>query len=68
MRGEREAVRADLVGDIAVGGHAVAADDHGVDRAARDQPGSGAVDDQLVRDVEAGELICRQARSLEQGA
>ena len=42
-------VGADLVGDVAVGGDAVAADDHGVDLAAADQPGRGAVDDQLVR-------------------
>ena len=41
-RGQRQRVRADLVGDVAVGGHAVAADDHGVDLAAGDQPGRGA--------------------------
>ena len=40
--GEREAVRADLVGDVSVGRHAVAADDHRVDRAAGDQPGRRA--------------------------
>ena len=68
MRGERQPVRADLVRDVAVGSHAVAADDHRVDCAGRDQPGRGAVDDQLVPDVQASELVHRQPSSLQQWA
>ena len=49
-RGERQRVRADLIGDVAVRRDAVTADDHGSDRSAGDQAGRGRVDDQLVRD------------------
>ena len=46
VRGEREPVGADLVGDVAVGGHAVEAGDDRVDlRRVRIRPGRGGVDD-----------------------
>ena len=67
MRGQRQAVGADLVGHVAVGRHPVAADDHGVDRPGRDQPGRGRVDHQLVRDPHAGQLVDGQAGALEEG-
>ena len=66
VRGQRQAVGADLVGHVAVGRHPVAADDHGVDRAGRDQPGRGRVDHQLVRDAQAGQLVDGQAGALEE--
>ena len=65
-RGEREAVRADLVGHVAVGGDAVAADDHGVELAAGDQPRRGGVDRELVRDPELAQLVHGQPGTLEQ--
>ena len=48
--GQRQAVGADFVRDVAVGGDPVTADDHGVELAAGDQPSGGGVDRQLVRD------------------
>ena len=65
-RGEREAVGPDLVGDVAVGRDAVGPGDHGVGLAAADQPGGGAVDDELVRHAGARELPRRQPRALQQ--
>ena len=47
-RRQRERVRADLVGHVAVGRDPIAADDHRADLSAGDQPGGGGVDDQLV--------------------
>ena len=64
--GEREPVRSDLVGDVAVGRHAVAPDDHGVDGSPRDQPGGGAIDDQLVWYPELGQLVGGEPRPLEE--
>ena len=51
-RGQREPVGADLVRDVAVGGHAVEAGDDGVRRAGAQQPGGGGVDQQRVLDPE----------------
>ena len=65
-RGQRVRVRADLVGDVAVGGHAVAADDDRVDLAAAHEPRGGAVDEQLVGDAGAPQLPDRQPRALQQ--
>ena len=67
VRGQSQAVGADLVGHVAVGRHPVAADDHGVDRAGRDQAGRGRVHHQLVRDPHAGQLVDGQAGALEEG-
>ena len=59
--GERQRVGADLVGHVAVGGHAVEAGDHRVHLAAADQPGGGRVDEQRVRDARAGAAPTRSA-------
>ena len=48
-RGQRQRVCADLVGDVAVGGDPVGADDDGVDQPAGDDRRPGAVDDHAVR-------------------
>ena len=68
VRGEGEGVGADLVGDVAVGGDAVGADDDGVHEAAGDDTGGGAIDDDLVRDAFRGQLPRGQARALEERA
>ena len=64
--GERQAVGADLVGHVPVGRHAIAADHHRVDLAARDEAGGRAVGQQLVLDARAAELPHRQPAALEQ--
>ena len=64
--GQGVGVGADLVGHVAVGRHAVTADDDGVDLAGGDQAGGGAVDDQLVRDPEPAQLVDGQAGALQQ--
>ncbi len=47
--GQRLEVGADLVGDVAVGGDAVGADDHRIDPAAAHEQAGGVVGDQRVR-------------------
>ena len=58
---QREPVRADLVGHVAVGGDPVEAGDHRGDLAARDQPGGGGVDEQLVVEPEPARTPTRSA-------
>ena len=59
---------ANFVGDVAVGGNAVAADEDGVDPAVLHDGGCHVVADEC--DVHAGgaEFVCGEARTLEEGA
>jgi hypothetical protein len=63
----RERVGPDLVGDVAVRGHAVRAHHDEVDLAPSHQQPGGAVDHDGVRDPEPVELPGREARALEHG-
>ena len=63
---ERDGVGADLVGDIAVGGDAVGADDDHVDVAAAHQRTGHAFGDDRGRDVFTHELPRRQPRALQE--
>jgi hypothetical protein len=54
--GQRLEIGADLVGDVAVGGDAVGADDHRVDLALAHQDAGGVVGDQGVRHAVLGQF------------
>ena len=64
----RERVRADLVGDVAVGGDPIGTDHHRVDGARGEQRPGGGVDEHPVRDAEPVELPRGEPRALEHRA
>ena len=66
MGGERQPVRADLVGHVAVRGHPVGAHHHGVRQPLADQERSGAVAHQPVLDAELAEFPAGQSGALQQ--
>src|SRR5699024_10136702 len=65
---DRHRVGADLVGEVAVGGHAVAPHHHQVDLPLGHQAGSHVVGDQGGGDVVVNQLVGGEAGALEQGA
>jgi hypothetical protein len=66
--GDGQAVGADLVGDIAVRGDPVGADEHAVDQPARHRGGGRGIGLDAVGDGGLGELPRRQPGALEQRA
>ena len=64
-RQDRQRVRADLVGGVAVGRHPIGADQDDVHLATRHQVPGGHIGEQRVRDAGLGQLPGRQAGSLE---
>ena len=68
VRQDREAVGADLVGDVAVGGDAVGADEDRADAGAAHHVRGHVVGDQRQRDAGALQLPGGEARALQHGA
>src|SRR5690606_20116583 len=62
--GERFEVGADLVGHVAIGRHAVRANDADVDFAGLHEVAAGIVDDDRVRDAMTAELVSCQRGAL----
>ena len=67
MREHRQRICADLVGDVAVGGDAIGADDHEVDVARAHQRRGRAVGDEGGVDAQPFQLEHREAGTLQQG-
>jgi len=68
FREDGDAVGADLVSDIAVGGDAVGADDDGLDAALMHEGGGHVIAEDGGGDVVLHELPCSEASALQEGA
>ena len=64
MRGERLEIGADLVADVAIGGHPVSANHHEIDHPVLHQMAAGIIGDHGVRHAVMTELPCRERGSL----
>ena len=64
VRGERLQVGADLVADIAIGGHPVGADDREIDHAVLHQMAAGVVRDHRMRHAVMAEFPCGERSAL----